>query len=217
LLADIKVIMKDYNMYLERQENYETQFANNINFLKNFITTPPKRILEIGCYKGKSTALWLQHFLTDDGTIVCIDPFNESDEDPFGSSDPKSNFFIEQEFTKTVEAYRKPTQTVDLLRGRSYYELASLINKNEMFDLVYIDGNHTAPSVITDACMSFGLLNKQGIMLFDDFLMREEIGVNSQHQNFLDWPKLAIDSFTSLFHKNIEILFINYQYAIRKW
>jgi hypothetical protein len=65
--------------------------------------------------------------------------------------------------------------------------------------------------------MAFGMLNKGGIMLFDDFFWNDTVGVNGQSLSTLDWPKMAIDAFTTLYHNHLEILFINYQYAIRKW
>jgi hypothetical protein len=198
-------------------QDLSVELRNNIEFLKQFIQRPIQRILEIGCYHGGSTQIWLEHFLSDDGFIVCIDPFNVSDEDPFGDSDLGSDPNAETIFWNTVRSIQKPNQTIELRRGRSYHELASLVHDKQQFDLIYIDGNHTSASVISDACMSYGLLFRGGIMLFDDYFWRDNFGVNGQSLNLPDWPKMGIDAFTTLFHTNIEILFINYQYAIRKW
>jgi predicted O-methyltransferase YrrM len=193
------------------------ELKNNVQFLSEFVEVEPNHILEVGCYQGESTQVWLQEFLTDNGTIVCIDPFNVSDEDPFGTSDPHSDSDSVQQFWHNVDQVKKPGQNIELRLGRSYHELAGLISEQQKFDLIYIDGNHTAAAVMADACMAFGMLNKGGIMLFDDFFWHDTVGVNGQSLSTLDWPKMAIDAFTTLYHNHLEILFINYQYAIRKW
>lgn len=41
--------------------------------------------------------------------------------------------------------------------------------RNERFDFIYVDGSHRSPDVIYDAILSFGLLKKGGIMIFDDY------------------------------------------------
>jgi predicted alpha/beta-fold hydrolase len=51
---------------------------------------------------------------------------------------------------------------------------------------------HTGYDTLTDACMAWPMLNKGGIMLFDDYLWRDMPGV-------LHRPKLGIDLFLMLF------------------
>jgi predicted O-methyltransferase YrrM len=198
-------------------KDYCFALRENVRLLNEHIDHKPNSILEIGSYKGGSTWIWLESFLSEDGTIVCIEPFDISDQDPFSSSDISSDPEIEKEFYNIVSWVKKSNQTVELRKGRSYQELAKLISEQRRFDLIYIDGNHTGAAVIADACMAFGMLNKGGIMLFDDFFWHDSVGVNGQSLNTLDWPKMAIDAFTTLYHTHLEILFINYQYAIRKW
>ena len=79
----------------------------------------------------------------------------------------------------------------------------------EQFDFIYIDGSHTAPDVMTDACMAWGLLKKGGIMLFDDYLWQDVPGL-------LHRPKLGVDFFTTLFSEQNELCLLGYQYALRK-
>jgi hypothetical protein len=57
--------------------------------------------------------------------------------------------------------------------------------------------------------MAFGLLKKEGYMIFDDYLWNESPDV-------LDHPKMSIDAFVNLFRKQIAIGMINYQYVIQK-
>ena len=42
------------------------------------------------------------------------------------------------------------------------------------FDLIYIDGSHTAADVLTDAVLAFQLLRVGGVMIFDDYLWSME-------------------------------------------
>jgi len=84
-----------------------------------------------------------------------------------------------------------------------------LITENKQFDFVYVDGSHSADEVLADAVMAFGLLKKNGYMIFDDYLWM--VAVDS-----LDRPKMSIDAFVNMFQKHIEVKMINYQYIIQK-
>lgn len=187
------------------------------DLLRSWLKQPPQRILEVGSWKGGSACSFLREILSDDGLIICVDPFNVSDECPFAMDLVPGNSAIEKEFWHNVTCAKKPNQRIELRYGRSYTELARLVTEQQKFDLVYIDGNHCANAVMADACMCFGMLEPGGIMLFDDYDWKDPIGVNGQPMDLLDRPKIAIDFFTTLFYRNTETLWVNYQYAIRKW
>jgi hypothetical protein len=62
--------------------------------------------------------------------------------------------------------------------------------------LIYIDGSHQAPDVLSDATLSFPLLKVGGTMIFDDYTWRSVPG------DPLYGPKLAVDAFLNIyFHK----------------
>ena len=112
-------------------------------------------------------------------------------------------------FKRNVEEGKVADQHVEAIRSTSYEGLAQVIRLGDMYDFIYVDGSHTAPDVMTDACMAFGLLKKGGIMLFDDYLWNHVPGI-------LHRPKLAVDLFVTLFSEKAELLMLGYQLAVRK-
>ena len=78
-----------------------------------------------------------------------------------------------------------------------------------MFDFVYIDGDHSAASVLEDAVLSFAHLKKGGLLIFDDYawtgMPREQ-----------DRPKMAIDAFVAIYADKLTVVNVGYQVAIKK-
>jgi hypothetical protein len=79
-------------------------------------------------------------------------------------------------------------------------------------DFIFIDGNHTAAFVLTDALMSWYTLKPGGIMVFDDYLW----GAPDTKNSSTTTPKLAVDSFISVFKDYLEVLFTGPRVAIKK-
>jgi predicted O-methyltransferase YrrM len=164
-------------------------------------------ILEIGCYEGRGTCWMLENMLSDTGTIICIDPFMGVDN---GQADPTvRDSVLESRFNHNVNLSKKSTQTVSVIPTVSYTSLATLISSGAQFDFIYVDGSHSADEVLADAVMAFGLLKKNGYMIFDDYLWKAA-------PDSLDRPKMSIDAFVNMFQKHIEVKLINYQYVIQK-
>jgi len=164
-----------------------------------------KRFLEIGCFEGRATCWFLENALNDDGLIVCVDPFQGSMEHAdMDLSD------LYKRFQGNVYEVLKPTQNLVTLTEPSYNVLAFLIHQKQQFDFIYIDGDHTAPAVLTDACMAWPLLKKGGIMLFDDYHWNPE-GYTDQQK-----PKIAVDAFSYVFKGQFEVVHDGYQIAVQK-
>ena len=163
-----------------------------------------KSILEIGCFEGRATCWMLEHMLPIDGKIVCIDTFKGSEE----HTNVELNGLFER-FHANTEWVRKEGQSLFCLKGKSYHALAELIHDKYTFDFIYIDGSHTAPDVMTDACMAWGMLKPGGIMLFDDYLWEDVPGI-------LHRPRLGVDFFTTLFSEQNQLVLLGYQLALRK-
>lgn len=181
---------------------------NNFLAIKQGLGTV-NSILEIGVFQGRSTCWQLENMLSTTGSITCIDPFIESDDTALSLGLLPEQSEREKLFRSNVAEIIKPTQTVEVMVGRSYTELSKLINEKRQFDFIYVDGNHCAYSALTDACMCYGLLRKGGIMLFDDYLWDHEA-------DHLDRPKMAVDSFVNMFAKQVKPIIINYQLAVVK-
>ena len=181
-------------------------FSQNIpNFLEiKEIIDQRNRVLEIGSFEGRSTSWILQNFLSPNGHIVCLDTFEGSIE----HSDIELSGLSER-WRNNVQSVRKDTQTCLAHIGKSYHGLARLISENESFDFIYVDGSHTAPDVLTDACMTWGLLRVGGIVLFDDYQWPDSHGP-------LKCPKPAVNAFAQIFADHGKVIISNYQLAIQK-
>ena len=81
--------------------------------------------------------------------------------------------------------------------------------KNEKYDLIYIDGSHVYSDVLNDANSAINLLNKNGILIFDDFLWMHYPKIN-------DNPMGAIKKFLESNIKNLKILSISHQIIFQK-
>lgn len=192
------------------------------NFLRiKSILKQVNNVLEIGSFEGRSTCWFLNHLLSDTGTVTCIDPFLHLDTDYFSNNSnletklSRRNIFLEQ-----TAQIKNSLQTVRLLESRSYHALSVLIQEKQLFDFIYIDGNHSAESIMADAVMSFGLLRTNGIMLLDDYLLDNSQNWFYQHKpkESLTSAKQAIDSFLEIFKSSIVRIPLknNYQVAVYK-
>lgn len=99
-------------------------------------------------------------------------------------------------------------------KGFSNICLAKLLSQNFLnyFDLIYIDGSHEAPDVLSDATFSFPLLKVGGIMIFDDYLWRGTRPLNEYG------PKLAVDAFLNIYFREMQIIWApNSQVCAKKY
>ena len=182
-------------------------FTYNIPHLEHLMKMLParKRFLEIGCFEGRATCWFLEHALDTDGQIVCIDPFTGSMEhEDMDLSD------LYKTFSSNVDEVRKETQDIWVRKGFSYSKLAELIENQYTFDFIYIDGSHTAADVLIDACMSWPMLKKGGIMLFDDYHW------NPGGYNEYQTPKRGVDAFSHCFADQFKVVHDDYQIAVQK-
>lgn len=149
-----------------------------------------KLFLEIGSYEGRSSVFFIER-MDEGGKIICVDTWEGGKE------------HTEQDMTGVIDRFKhnitlassaRPEVKVEAFKSRSSNFLASLIAQegHESFDLIYIDGSHQSHDVLTDACMSFPLLKKKGLMVFDDYAWGNAAAP-------LDNPKIAIDAFTTIF------------------
>ena len=181
-------------------------FSYNIqiwtHYLNELKDKPNLRFLEIGSFQGRSTVWLLENILTSDSSaITCIDTFEGSIEHTqHFQNDIKNLFDI---FYHNISKFKNK---VNIIKNKSQDALKKI---NEQYDFIYIDGDHKASSVIEDAILSFSLLKKGGIMIFDDYLW-------FQMKKFIDNPKVAIDAFLEIYADKITILYKNHQVIIEK-
>jgi predicted O-methyltransferase YrrM len=209
-------------------KNYE--FTHNwfqYDDLEQFLpikTDEELHILEIGSFEGKSTIWFIENLLNNkNSSITCIDPWvsynqkndslnsynkNISKED---LSDLSEGYIFSNEYNTFVKNIIKTNKLnqVNIMRGFSDIVLPNLILTNKKYDIIFIDGNHTAPYVLLDAVMSWKLLNVNGIIVFDDYLW--ELNKPETLR-----PKMAIDDFIKNYADYLEVVWSDYRLAIRK-
>ncbi len=97
---------------------------------------------------------------------------------------------------------------VTIYDGRSLDVLRTL--SGDSFDIVYIDGDHSAPMVLFDSILCWGLLRSGGFLIWDDYAQISQPG---QPCNV----RLAVDSFLACMPKSIyRKVWQDYQLAILK-
>lgn len=182
-------------------------FTYNIPHLEHLMKMLPerKRFLEIGCFEGRATCWFLEHALADNGIITCVDPFTGSME-----HEGMNLTSLRDIFDANVAEVKKPDQLIFVNQGFSYKELAEFIQDGCEYDFIYIDGSHTAADVLIDACMSWPMLKKGGIMLFDDYHW------NPGNYNEYQTPKRGVDAFSHCFADQFKVVHDGYQIAVQK-
>ena len=175
----------------------------------------PHRVLQVGCYEGRCTSFLVETCSGPDLlSLYCVDTWQ-------GSADlsPERMKGVEQRFDQNVALAIQRAQgpvRVTKLSAPSRAALATLIATGcKPFDLVYVDGSHTAPDVLLDAVLSFQLIRIGGVMIFDDYLWSME---PPQYADPLNTPRLAIDTFVTTYARKLRVLpdFPNAQCYIEK-
>lgn len=183
-------------------DNYYTVdwFSHNILNIQTHITSKFKAGLEIGCHEGRSACYWLRNIITDDGSLTCIDPW-ETD-------------YVFQLFNHNITvANNELNKKLNVIKDYSNNVLPTF--DNNIFDFIYIDGDHTANNVYNDLILSYRVCKPNGIILCDDYLLHEVFpNLYSDIEN--DYPYKGINKFIEEYKNKIEIIFSDYQILLRK-
>jgi predicted O-methyltransferase YrrM len=180
-------------------------FAQNVPIWDKLVPRhTPRKVLEVGSYEGRSACYFIETCARErDLEIHCIDTWQGGIEhNQVAMSD------VEARFDHNVAVARSRTpHKIKLVKHRSLSKaaLAKLIVVDPVgtFDVIYIDGSHQAPDVLTDAVMAFQLLRVGGMMIFDDYLWSmEPLG----QQDPLNMPKPAVDAFMNIFQRKMYVV-----------
>lgn len=113
---------------------------NYINHHSN-IRTKEMTMIEIGSYVGDSTKIFADNF----GNVICIDPYKNGYDDNDASSYLHPMDLILKQFREDV---LNKYSNVSLIIKPSVEAVKNF--KDQVFDFVYIDGDHTKQSMIND-------------------------------------------------------------------
>lgn len=203
------------------------QIPNWERWLAPFAGRPGLRALEIGSFEGRSAAWMLENILTGDGsTIDCIDLFQPTD--TFGDYHARFR-------ANTVPWRDRITEHA----GPSYEMLKRV---HGPYDIVYVDGWHSAFGALADGVMTWPMLKVGGVLIFDDYLWiplkygripkpsklvrewarlrgrswRREAAEAAIAKVPMECPKPGIDALLLTLQGHYELLGDDYQLAIRK-
>jgi predicted O-methyltransferase YrrM len=179
-------------------------FSNHIPAWEGILARiKPRRVLEIGSYEGLSTTYIIEQCAAFGSLqIHCIDTWEGAVDLP-----PEAMAGVEARFDKNVKlAINRAAAPVSLhkVKRRSSLVLSDYTARGVApFDLIYIDGSHTAADVLVDAVLAFQLLRVGGVMIFDDYLWSMEPALSVDPLNM---PKPAVDAFVSTFMRKVRVL-----------
>jgi predicted O-methyltransferase YrrM len=178
------------------QKNFYT------HLLRNFVGKPV-RCLQIGAYTGDASVWLYENLLTHpDSVLVDVDTWEGSDEPSHHQMNWSTVELLYNAKTKEGQDSRKIVK----YKGTSDHFFR---NNREMYDFIYIDGDHTAYGVLKDAVSAYECLNVGGIIAFDDYQWSAGLGP-------LKEPKVAIDSFYNVYRDRLESVLEGYQKWFKK-
>ena len=171
-------------------------------YLEEFKGKPNLHFLQIGVYTGDASLWLMQNIVTDKSSILTdVDTWQGSDEE----------IHHEMDFSDVERVYDeklKEFSNVIKCKMESHKFLATSDDK-EIYDFIYIDGDHTAQAVFIDASLAWKALKPGGIMAFDDYLWELDAPINLR-------PQAAIDLFIILMKDHLTLLGTGSQIWIRK-
>jgi hypothetical protein len=143
-------------------------------------------------------------FTHQESSVDAIDPYLPDPTTPLVSASTRQVF--EENRRRGNHGNR-----IRLHHGTSREVLArmALEGQSESYDVIHVDGGHTAPDVLTDAVMAWPLLKPGGIVVFDDFGWGEDRIAQLR-------PREAILAFETAFARQLIPLHRGYQRMFRK-
>jgi len=174
-------------------------FSTNVYYFFKYIKKYKKfSYLEIGSYEGCSAVYLANRF--KESKIFCVDiwervkeEYNES----INFNDIEKNFDINSKNYSNIYKIKK-------------YSDEFFLKNNQTFDIIYVDGHHLAEQVYKDAVNSWNVLNKNGLLIFDDYIWKN-------YEDVVKNPCYAINKFLAEKSNNLNVIEVtNSQIFIKK-
>jgi predicted O-methyltransferase YrrM len=180
----------------EFSENWSNHYLDNLRQLMvdgHLHNSKPLHYLEIGSHEGRSLVWVLENILNHPKSrATAVDIFYPS---------------YLWSFIKNIKCSGSGHK-VKIKAGFSKEILRTL--KPNSYDIIYLDGSHSAAETYLDIGLSWDLLRPNGLLIIDDYLL----GNGSLPQDLT--PKISVDGFLAAFENISEILILNYQVIVKK-
>ena len=189
------------NQYLPNFQGLCWRLANNWFDILKLDWDKPIVYCEVGLLHGANFISFAKTFgRHPDSQLVAVDPYVDYNDYPEYKGEQEQNmktFFTNIDnaaIGHKVAFYREPSILV-------YNKF-----KDNMFDIVYLDGNHNPDAILTDAVLFWPKVKSGGVVIFDDYGWGGE-----------DWTKRGIDAFVLGYkHKILGHAEHNGQYFVQK-
>jgi predicted O-methyltransferase YrrM len=166
------------------------------------------RVLEIGSWEGRSALFFLNHLPR--ARLTCIDTFAGGQEHREAAARTAEDTRVLQTVEKRFDANtRKFKKRIEKIKANSTDALVDLGLKARRFDVAYIDGGHRAAEVYADGVLTWPLMARGGLVIFDDYQWDEM-------PQPLDNPKPGIDAFLQSIEGQYRVVLDSYQIGIVK-
>ena len=188
-----KYFKEKHKTYLGSKKTSTDYFSLNAYYWNSILNKNFKEFsyLEIGSWEGNSALYVLKNFKTKN--VVCVDVWDLFDNK------------YKNEHLERFENFKKNLQ--EFKNRYLFFKSTSddfFKNNNAKFDVIYIDGWHEAPQVYKDICNSWSCLNKNGIIICDDYFYG-----NIRDNKEKDLPAEGINKFIFENKKKIKIVNVN--------
>ena len=157
----------------------------------------PVSFLQLGAFTGDATTWLLENILTHlDATLTDVDTWEGSDEP---AHDVMDFSLVEQVYnSKGLIPSAVESGRLDKFKGTT----DEFFKRNvRLYDFIYVDADHTSYGVLKDAVNSYEVLKVDGILGFDDYEWN-----NARDSSEIYKPKLAIDSFETIYANKVKLL-----------
>ena len=159
----------------------------------------PNTFIEVGVFEGGTTFWFSDEFskFNENLKIYAIDPHigsNDMSEDPID---------VHANFVHNLEEHE--AKNVNYIRSHSEHGLMDLIVDGVKAEMIYIDGDHRAPEVLTDLVLAYKLLVPGGVIICDDCVdwqFKDENGNTPLQMS----PRLAVENFIQCYWDRIKPL-----------
>jgi predicted O-methyltransferase YrrM len=170
------------------QVGADDTFARHLSHLAG----TPARVLQIGAFTGDASVWLLDNILTHpDAHLVDVEPWT-------GSGEVEHDQFdwtvVELVYTLRMIGQRK----VWAVRSTSA-EFFANCDHDDLFDFIYVDGDHHALTVLHDGLQALDHLRPGGILAFDDYTW-------GRHLHVADRPAAAIDFILDVCAEGLDLL-----------